>query len=373
MEWRERFLRTLGPGFLGGVLFSDWLRLLAKHRFHISPRCWPRAISMNSQSIQNSLFARRDRKLLVSAPHTLDIPPPLFIIGHWRSGTTHLHNLLALDDRFAVPNNYQALFPNSFLTAESLHSKALEYFLPKRRPMDNIEWNMQSAQEDEFALCILTFLSPCMGWVFPHRKQEYEKYLTFREASAIEIDRWKAAFVSYLQKLTWKHRRPLVLKSPPHTARIRVLLEMFPKAKFLHIHRDPFTVFSSTRRMLLKNATLHCLQRGGWDDIDKYVIRLYQKMHAAFFEDRKQIPAGALHEIAFDALERDPIGELVRAYRALDLPHFDVAMPAVRHYVNSIVGYEKNTYSDLPREMKQRLVREWRPSFEEWGYRSTFE
>ena len=31
------------------------------------------------------------------------VPTPLFILGHWRSGTTHLVNLLAATGRFAVP------------------------------------------------------------------------------------------------------------------------------------------------------------------------------------------------------------------------------------------------------------------------------
>ena len=45
---------------------------------------------------------------------------PLFILGIWRSGTTHLHNLFAQDDRFAFANNYQVCFPRTFLTMEKL-------------------------------------------------------------------------------------------------------------------------------------------------------------------------------------------------------------------------------------------------------------
>jgi omega-hydroxy-beta-dihydromenaquinone-9 sulfotransferase len=368
VQWRESFLRVFGPGFLGGMLLSDWLKLLGKMRFAVSPSCWPRAMSMTSQCFQNSLFAMRDRKSLGKSLEEFEIPPPLFIIGHWRSGTTHLHNLLALDGRFAYPNNYQALFPHSFLTAESMHSKAVEFFLPKRRPMDNIEWSMQSAQEDEFALCIMTFLSPYMGWITPPHKDRYEKYLTFREASAEEMATWKSALTSYLKKLTWKHRRPLILKSPPHTARIKLLLQLFPRAKFLHIHRDPYTVFASTKKMLLGNRTMHCLQSGGWEDIDEYVLRMYRLMHDAFFEEKSLIPEGQYHEIAFAALEQDPLGELHRAYQSLQLPDFEMARPEIAKYLTSIAGYEKNNYAQLPDLLREQIDARWRPSFDAWGY-----
>lgn len=323
---------------------------------------------MTSQSVQNSIFARRDRRRLAGSLESIEIHAPIFIIGHWRSGTTHLHNLFALDDRFAFPNNYQALFPHSFLTAESMHSKAVDFFLPKHRPMDNIEWTMQSAQEDEFALCIMAFLSPYMGWVLPQQKERYEKYLTFRDCSTEEVDAWKRTLVLYLKKLTWKHRRPLVLKSPPHTARIKLLLELFPTARFIHIHRDPYTVFTSTRKMLLGNRTMHCLQSGGWSDIDEYVLRMYRLMHDAFFEDKDRIPQGQYHEIAFASLEKNPLEEMRRAYEALNLPEFQAVQPALKKYVDSIAGYEKNAYPNLPSELRTQILERWRPCFEAWGY-----
>ena len=64
-----------------------------------------------------------------------------------------------------------------------------------------------------------------------------------------EVERWKAAFVRFLKKLTLEHDRPMLLKSPPHTGRIKLLLELFPDARFVHIRRNPYTVFQSTRHL----------------------------------------------------------------------------------------------------------------------------
>jgi hypothetical protein len=160
----------------------------------------------------------------------------------------------------------------------------------------------------------------------------------------------------------------LVLKSPPHTARIRLLLEVFPGAKFVHVHRDPYTVFSSTRKMLTVNFSMHCLQRpptGG--ELDEWIIRQYRSMHDAFFEERDLIPPGQYHEVRFDELEADPIGQMERVYDALGL-EFCQVRPALERYVEGIRGYRKNAFPELPAALRRRIADAWRPCFEQWGY-----
>ena len=140
---------------LGGITFGDWVRLLVDNRFDIPPGCLIRAMAITSQSAQNSVLRWIENWRFGPRVRDAEILPPIFILGHWRSGTTHLHNLLAVDERFAFPNNYQSLFPHAFLSMEATQSPFIQRFLPARRPMDNIKWTMRSPQEDEFALCVL--------------------------------------------------------------------------------------------------------------------------------------------------------------------------------------------------------------------------
>jgi hypothetical protein len=235
--------------------------------------------------------------------------------------------------------------------------------------MDNIEWTMRSPQEDEFALCVMTFMSPCLGWFFPRRRDHYDRYLTFRGVDAREVKRWQTALLAYLKRLSWKHRRPLVLKSPPHTGRVRLLLELFPDAKFVHVHRDPYTVFSSTRRLLTVNFALHCLQRPpAGAELDEWIIRQYRALHDAFFDERDLIPPGRYHEVRFDELEADPLGQMERVYEALGLGEFSQARPAVERYVAGVGAYRKNEFPELPAALRRRIAEAWRPCFERWGY-----
>jgi hypothetical protein len=369
MAWRDAFLRWFGPGMLGGITFGDWVRLLCDNRFDVPPRRLLRAMAITAQSAQNSVLRRIEDWRYGAAVRDAEVLSPLFVLGHWRSGTTHLHNMLAVDERFAFPNNYQALFPHAMLSMERMQSPFIQWFLSPRRPMDNIEWTMRSPQEDEFALCVMTFMSPCMGWFFPKRRDHYDRYLTFRGVDEREVKRWQAALVAYLRRLSWKYKRPLVLKSPPHTGRIRRLLEVFPRAKFVHVHRDPYTVFSSTRKMLTVNFSLHCLQHAPTSqDLDEWIIRQYRAMHDAFFEERDLIPPGQYHEVRFDELEADPIGQMKRLYDALGLGEFSQARPALERYVDDVRGYRKNEFPELPAALRRRIADAWRRCFEQWGY-----
>ena len=366
MQWQERLLRSVGPGVLGGVTFSQWCGLLRHEDLDLS--CLPRALAITLQSLKNSAFHRYEQHRYASLVRTVTIQPPLFILGHWRSGTTHLHQLLAQDQRFAFPNGYQTAFPHTFLTAERIDSRWMSFFVPKRRPMDNMEWSLESPQEDEFALCVSSLRSPCMGWVFPRRREHYGRYLSFRNVSTEELAEWRAGFELFLRKLTWKYRRPLILKSPPHTCRIRLLLEMFPSAKFVHIHRNPSTVFHSTRKMLQTMVGWHNLQRARLNDVDDWILEQYREMYELFFQERGLIPSGSYHEMAFEELEKDPLGEMRKLYEALNLPDFRSAEAGLERYISLIRSYRKNAFPALEPSLRARIKLMCESSIHEWGY-----
>jgi hypothetical protein len=125
MSWRKRFLLWFGPSNLGGITFGDWLRLLRENRFDIQPSYWFRAAIITAGSLGNSLDRRREEATYGRAVRDAIVGPPVFVLGIWRSGTTHLQNLLALDERFAFPNWYQVAYPHSLLGTEARRSKIL--------------------------------------------------------------------------------------------------------------------------------------------------------------------------------------------------------------------------------------------------------
>ena len=116
----------------------------------------------------NSLFRRKEERVFGERIAATTIQPPLFILGHWRSGTTHLHNLLARDTRqFAFANTYQVVNPHTFLCTEEANTRRFAWMVPKTRPMDEMELNFQLPQEDEFAPCLMSLRSLYLGISFP--------------------------------------------------------------------------------------------------------------------------------------------------------------------------------------------------------------
>ncbi len=297
--------------------------------------------------------------------------PPLFVLGHWRSGTTHLHNLLAVDGRFASPRFTEVMIPFTFLVGEPVFSALARLFLPRTRfGIDNVSFHADVPFEEEFALAQLTGLSPYLAWAFPERAGHYDRYLSFRDASEVEVERWKKAFVHFLKKLTCKHRKPVILKSPPNTARVRLLLDIFPDARFVHIHRDPYTVYRSTVRLHERSTPNNAFQRLDRSTLHERVVRQYVETFDAFFADRSLIPPGRFSEVAFGDLEADPVGQVGRIYDELGLPDFGGVRSAVESYVGTLDGYRKNRHADLTADLRTELASKWRRSFNEWGYRT---
>ncbi|NOY59132.1 MAG: sulfotransferase, partial [Calditrichaeota bacterium] len=227
-----------------GITFSEWKKLLAENNCRISPKYLPRLLPITMRSLMNSRENKKEVEAFEAQIRETRVEKaPVFILGHWRSGTTLLQNYFSLDKQFAYPNLFQVYNPNSFLHLEPIIAEKMANAPAEKRPMDNVRVTFDSPAEDEFALAILSRCSPLLAWVFPKRQEFYDRYLTMQDVSAEEFARWKNAFQLFVRKLTLKNKKQLILKSPPHTCRISLLLDMYPDAKFIHLYRNPFDVF----------------------------------------------------------------------------------------------------------------------------------
>lgn len=361
---------SLQQNALMGLTFGRWIKLLAANKFLISPAYLHRAAVITLASPFNSLNAAIEDWHFGKAIDATEITePPLFILGHWRSGTTHLHDLLAQDDQqFHAPNTFQVTNPLTFLTTENLMSKLFAWMVPAKRPMDNMPLSFTSPQEDEFAPMLMSLNASYLAVSFPQTGQHYEDDLSFRDVPRSRVNAWKDAFIRFCKKLTLNDDRALLLKSPPHTARIKTILEMFPDARFVHIHRDPYRVFQSQQHFFDTACWYMYMQRPDLDAIDEGILTRHETMYDAFFEDLASLPDGRICHVAYDDLDTDAIGQLSRIYDHLSLPGFETYRPKVQAYLDSISSYKKNSYVTLDDAMKTKVAKRWSRSFETWGY-----
>lgn len=123
---------------------------------------------------------------------------PVFILGHWRSGTTFVHNVLSCDDSFGCCSTYQTVFPHLMLWGRPFFKRCMSLVMPSERPTDSMALGVDLPQEEEFALSNMTACAHYHFWMFPRRMAEYrDKYLTFTTATEAE----RQEFMQALDKL----------------------------------------------------------------------------------------------------------------------------------------------------------------------------
>jgi hypothetical protein len=340
---------------------------LSYNRFAVSPHRIGMALLCTAVSVVHSclhavqtlVYGRRIRRTAVE-------DGPVFIIGHWRSGTTLLHELLAQDPSHAYPTSYQCFAPHHFLVTERWCKRIFSFLLPKQRPMDNMVVGWDRPQEDEFALCALGQPSPYWVLGFFNRPQCPE-YLDLQGVPPKALGRWKQTMASFVKLLTYRYGKRIILKSPTHTARISALRELFPRARFIHIVRDPYVLFASSVNLWKKLCQTQYIQTPRFEGLEEFVLSTFERMYAAFERDRPSVPTTAFYEVRYEDLVRDPLGQLERMYEQLSLGDFETARPGIERYLAEVQDYQTNRYEIGP-EVKLEVRRRWAAYVERYGY-----
>ncbi|MEN6557459.1 MAG: sulfotransferase [Thermoguttaceae bacterium] len=356
------------PRFWDGIGVIGWFSLLWRNRVAVAPSRIAMALIIAALSFLNSFlwlvqFFVYRRKI----DRTRIDYDPIFVIGHWRSGTTLLHELLVRDPRHTYPDTYDCFAPNHFLVSGWWMKPWLQVLLPTQRPIDNMPAGWSHPQEDEFALCNMGLPSPYLTAVFSNRPPQYQEYLDFRGVSPTALNRWKGQFLWFLKCLTLRDPKRIVLKSPPHTARIRVLLEMFPRAKFVHIVRDPQVLFPSTVNLWRRLYRDQGLQVPKCEGLDEQVFQTLTRMYEAFDRDRPLLGKGQFCEVRYEQLVANPLEEMRRVYQELELGDFEAARPGVEAYFTGQKNYRTNRYEITP-EIKAEIGRRWKKYAQQYGY-----
>ncbi|SEG20852.1 MULTISPECIES: sulfotransferase family protein [Parabacteroides] len=294
---------------------------------------------------------------------------PLFILGHWRSGTTFVHNVLACDKHFGYTTTYQTVFPHLMLWGQPFFKKNMSFLMPDKRPTDNMELKVDLPQEEEFALSNMLPYSYYNFWFFPQRMLEYcDRYLTFDAITEQEREVFKKTFMKLVKISLWNTQGAQFLsKNPPHTGRIKTLLEMFPNAKFIYLKRNPYTVFESTRSFFTNTIKPLKLQNISNEELEHNFVEVYKRLFYKYQEQKHLIPKGNLVEIKFEDFEKDAFAMTEDIYNKLNLSSFNESKPYIEKYLDKKKGYKKNQYKYEDKTI--RVVEEnWGMALKEWGY-----
>jgi hypothetical protein len=351
-----------------GCGFPALWRLLAGHRFRLPFSSLPACTCDVGCALFNSALGSLQDILLASSLKRIALADdPLFIVGHWRTGTTLLHELLALDARHRCPTNYECFVPHHFLISQRWLKPWIRFVLPRNRIADDmpVEWDLP--QEDEFALLALGLPSPYLSIAFPNESPQFNAYWTLDGLSPGELARWQQTLTKFLRQLIRNRPGRLVLKSPPHTFRLPVLEQLFPRARYLHIVRDPYAVFASTVKLWKSLFAAQSYQRPNYAGLDERVVGTFCQMYDSFESARRNIDPQRICDVRYEDLVHDPPGQLRQIYQRLDLGDFEPARPAVEAYFARRTDYRPSRYRLAP-EDHAAVTQRWLPYMQKYGY-----
>ena len=252
-----------------------------------------------------------------------NLPAPVFVVGHWRSGTTHLTNLLSRSPGFGILSPMAVGLPAEALGLGRLARPFIEQFFPRTRLIDSMPLRPDLPQEDELAMANLSTLSCTHGLYFPDRLlTEFDRGVFMQRIGARELASWTRRLVHYVGKMTLAAGgRPLLIRNPANSARIPLLRSIWPDARFIHIHRDPADVCASSMRMfttLIRELSLGHTTAAETQAQD-LVRHVYPRLMAALARDLSAIPPGQVVEIRYETFRQNALEELDKVHAALGL------------------------------------------------------
>ena len=314
-------------------------------------------------------YAINERRY-AALPETSGAEAPVFILGHWRSGTTFVHNVLSCDDSFGCCSTYQTVFPHLMLWGRPFFKRCMSLLMPSERPTDSMALGADLPQEEEFALSNMTACAHYHFWMFPRRMAEYrDKYLTFEAATEQERQEFMQALDKLIRiSLHVTGKKRYLSKNPPHTGRIGMLLEMYPDAKFIYLIRNPYAVFESTRSFFRNTLAPIRLQTISDEELDREILLNYRALYERYEADKRLIPEGHLAEVRFEEFEAHPLETAEAVYGKLSLGDFERVRPAMERYLEGQRGFRKKAYRFDP-QTQLTVERHWGEALRQWGYR----
>ena len=362
------------PGFklppispLVGSTRSTFFRVLKENRVHPKYR-FKVGVTVVLLMV-SSAFHWVDRLVLPKKVNSFVFKEsPLFIIGHWRSGTTFLHNLLTKDPVAGYTTTYQAVFPNN-MKSKWLFKTFMRVFMPDERPGDGMKIAVNLPQEDEYALSNITHRAYYHFFYFPSSYPSlYKESIRFDGVSEEELKEWKKNYQQMVIKalINTNGDRP-VLKNPLNTGRMLQLLDIFQEAKLIFIIRNPVIVYLSTKKFYTQLFPVLNLEKFSNEDISNMILEIYVKLLHDYLEDKKQVNTDQLLEVRYEELVERPMDVLERIYKNFGYSGFQELEPVFQNYLDDLNGYKMDSYTMDQREL-DRVMDHVGFAMEHWNY-----
>ena len=355
---------------LQGVRAPTWFRLLWNNRNAIDVKYLPKLAVLSAPILLNYPIQLYESYRFDSAIKATKITSPIFILGHYRSGTTLLHELLCTHEEFGFCNTNQTLNPLTFLTTGKLTRSLIQTFIPSTRPMDNMLLGVDKPMEEEFALACMTIASLAHSFYFPSNAHQIFDHAVLMQDDSMKKE-WSMQYEYFIKKIaSINPNKTLLLKSPGNTGRVAELLTLFPDARFIHIHRNPFEVYKSTVHLYNNLLPLHGFGRVDDKFVSNFIISSYQKIYKKYIEDIKELSSSQLIEIPYDRFVANPIDEISTIYEQLNIQNWSNSESQIKAEIQNRKNYQTNSHRPLEEKLETEIKSKWQFMFDKYNYES---
>jgi hypothetical protein len=270
-----------------------------------------RLLGVLANRLRVSLALARDRRI-----ERTPLEGPIVITGLQRTGTTLLHRVLASDPRLRWLASWEALHPAPIEGRDRRQEnarraeKALAYLAPDFFAIHPVE---ALAPEEDVLLLDYAFRS-----TVPESTLRVPSYARWLEAQDQRpAYRYMATLLRVLGSQAGAGKRWL-LKTPHHLEWLDVLFEVLPGTRVIWTHRDPTVTVGSFCSMIAHGRGVFS------DEIDPHEIgrdwgRKIARLIDRAMDTRERAAGGTFHDVRYEALVRDPMSEVRRIYRFLDM------------------------------------------------------
>lgn len=266
------------------------------------------------------------------------IHEPVMILGHGRTGTTILHEVMSTDPQFRIVKRWEAMFPSpppeeaTYETdprIERAHEliTIFDRVTPEWKAMHKFGGDLPVECAEYLYACFLSNV-----FVFSFQIPSYAAYLQEQDVSY--TIRWHQRFLKLLQ---WKYKKPhWLLKNPIWIDYIPEVLEFYPDAKIILTHRDPITVSDSFTNVMGTIFWWRTDDPWGGGMLDELVMadgraetqdRLMQWMEDGTLRD------GYVSNVLYADFMQDPADTIRRCHADLGLPFTEGTAKAIRSYL----------------------------------------
>jgi omega-hydroxy-beta-dihydromenaquinone-9 sulfotransferase len=351
-----------------GIRLGPLIRMIRRNPVSLRPKYLVRLIFLVQSSIWSTVFSRVETVKYGKALNRHPVPQdPVFIIGHWRTGSTFLHQLMARDPNLTTPTLFQVAQPESFLTAYHYYKPLFRSVVSKHRPMDMVRLGMNEPQEDEYAIFRMTRYSPLEKLIFPEPGKYFLTGVGSFLPSPDGTRDWEQKVLHFFRKIHFQTGRRIVSKNPFNSLRINQLIKLFPNARFIHIVRNPMDSVPSTIHMWSIVQRQNCLNRNRRRPLPDEVCDVMNFMMERISEQVKGLPSERYCTVRFEDLEQDPAGTLKTLYGCLGIPFTPEFEKKIGQFLEEVSGYRKNVFS-LSDEDKKTIGEKMKGFMLEYGY-----